>query len=232
LNLRQERKAIVAVVGQNTFRESPEVRPWAAGLSPDLCHRFDGAKVALVSDALANVEPKPDNWLNKDFFKIEKLRAISITSAIDTNSWKLTRETETGDWTLADKKEGEELDKGKSSSVSYALSSPSFNDVVSPGLKPEETGMDKPVVASLEHSITLCIRSRRKKTGEDNYHGHGGHGGSPKERLRARTKNPRTRKSSIKSSRKKLRSLRRSLIRRRPLRSGCTLCQSGQSIPS
>jgi hypothetical protein len=114
---------------------------------------LDGAqkeKVALVSDALANVEPKPDNWLNKDFFKIEKLRAISIAAVIETNNWKLTRETETGDWTLADKKEGEELDKGKSSSVSYALSSPSFNDVVSPASKPEETGMDKPVVASLE----------------------------------------------------------------------------------
>jgi Domain of unknown function (DUF4340) len=161
------------LLGKKYLRESPESSPMGGGGYPvgRYVLALDGAqKVALVSDALANVEPKPDNWLNKDFFKIEKLRAISIAAVIDTNNWKLTRETETGDWTLADKKEGEELDKGKSSSVSYALSSPSFNDVVSPASKPEETGMDKPVVASLETFDNLVYTVRiGKKTGEDNY---------------------------------------------------------------
>jgi len=35
--------------------------------------------VAVVSDALSEVDTKPDRWLNKDFFKVEKLRAISVT---------------------------------------------------------------------------------------------------------------------------------------------------------
>jgi len=168
-------KAIKSLLlGKKYLRESPDSSPMGGGGYP--VGRYvivlDGAqKVALVSDALANVEPKPDNWLNKDFFKIEKLRAISITSTNDTNSWKLTRETETGDWTLADKKEGEELDKGKSSGASYALSSPSFNDVVSPGSKPEETGMDKPVVASLETFDNFVYTVKiGKKTGEDSYY--------------------------------------------------------------
>ena len=97
-------------------------------------------EVAIVSDPLSNVEPKPDQWLNKDFVKVEKLQTVSLVSTNTTNSWKVTRETETGEWKLADKKEGEELDKGKSSSLNFALSSPSFNDVASPQLTPEATG--------------------------------------------------------------------------------------------
>jgi hypothetical protein len=49
-------------------------------------------KVALISDPLANVEPKPENWLNKDFFKVEKARSIAVTFQNETNSWKLERE--------------------------------------------------------------------------------------------------------------------------------------------
>src|SRR5712675_67358 len=32
--------------------------------------RGDSPNVAVISDALANIEPKPDQWLNKDFFKV------------------------------------------------------------------------------------------------------------------------------------------------------------------
>jgi hypothetical protein len=106
-------------------------------------------EVAIVSDPLSNVEPKPDQWLNKDFFKLEKLQTISVVSTNATNSWKVTRETETEEWKLVDKKEGEEIDKGKSSSLNYALSSPSFNDIASPQLTQEVTGMDHPIIATL-----------------------------------------------------------------------------------
>ena len=127
--------------------------------------------VAVVSDALSEVETKPDRWLNKDFFKVEKLKAISVTHTNATNSWKLTRETENGVLTLADAKPGEQLDTGKSSPAGNALSYPSFTDVVSPQTKPEEMGMDHPIVASLEtfdgFSYTVKIGT---KTNEDNYY--------------------------------------------------------------
>src|SRR5262249_31673196 len=54
--------------------------------------------VALISDALENIEPKPDQWVNKDFFKIDKAKAIEVTFPVTTNSWKMTRESEAGDW--------------------------------------------------------------------------------------------------------------------------------------
>ena len=68
-----------------------------------------------------------------------------------TNSWKVTRDTETAsDWKLADAKPDEKLDSSKTSSFSYALSSPSFNDVLPADTKPEQTGLDKPTVVTLD----------------------------------------------------------------------------------
>src|SRR5204863_1883520 len=127
--------------------------------------------VAVVSDALSEVETKPDRWLSKDFFKVEKLKAVSVTHTNATNSWKLTRELENGPLTLADAKPEEQLDTGKSSPVGNALSYPSFTDVVSPQGRPEDTGMDAPVVAKLDtfDGFTYSVKIG-KKTAEDNYY--------------------------------------------------------------
>jgi hypothetical protein len=98
----------------------------------------DADRVSLVSEPLANIEPKPDAWLNKDFFKIEKARSIAVTFPAATNSWKLTRETEAGEWKLADAKPTEQLDNSKATGAANPLNSPSFVDVLTTG-KPEET---------------------------------------------------------------------------------------------
>ncbi|MEO6034787.1 MAG: DUF4340 domain-containing protein [Verrucomicrobiota bacterium] len=109
----------------------------------------DTKNAFLVSDALSDIEPKPENWLNKDFFKIEKVKSISLVSTNATNSWKLSRTNEASGWVLADVKPGEELDTNKVSGVANSLASPSFVDVLVNG-KPEQMGLDKPTVATLE----------------------------------------------------------------------------------
>ncbi|SPE55459.1 conserved exported hypothetical protein [Verrucomicrobia bacterium] len=108
----------------------------------------DSASVALVSDPLSNVEPKPEAWLDKDFFKVEKVRSIAVAFPVATNSWKVTRETESGEWKLADAKPGEQLDSTKTSSLSNPLNSPSFNDVEA-DTKPEALANDKATVMTL-----------------------------------------------------------------------------------
>jgi hypothetical protein len=93
-----------------------------------------GAKRLLViSDPLDTLQPKPETWLNKDFLSVEKPRAIAVQFPEATNSWKLTRASETNDWQLADAKAGEKLDASKISSVTSPFSSPSFNDVAPAG---------------------------------------------------------------------------------------------------
>ena len=105
--------------------------------------------VLLVSEPLANIDPKPEQWISKDFFKVEKPRMVQVDFPAETNSWKLSRETETGEWKLADVKPGEQLDSSKASGLNTALSSPTINDVaVEPNL--ETLGLAKPVVVKLE----------------------------------------------------------------------------------
>jgi hypothetical protein len=107
--------------------------------------------LSVISDPMSNMETKPDQWLNKDFFKVEKIRSIAVTYPVATNSWKVTRDTDSSnDWKLSDAKPGEQLDSSKTSSFSYALNSPTFNDVLPADTKPEQDGLDKPTVVTLQ----------------------------------------------------------------------------------
>ncbi|MDQ6630252.1 MAG: DUF4340 domain-containing protein [Verrucomicrobiota bacterium] len=125
-------------------------------------------KVFLVSDPLSNAQPNPENWLNKDFFKIEKVKSISLVSTNATNSWKLSRETETNAWKLADLKADQILDTNKVSGLASSLASPSFSDVVV-NPKPEETGLDKPTVITLEtfDHLTYTIKAGKTNSAEN-----------------------------------------------------------------
>lgn len=66
-----------------------------------------------------------------------------------TNSWELTRESETGEWKLAKAKPGEEADSSKTSGVTSPFTSPTFTDVL-PGVKLDESGTNKPTVVKIE----------------------------------------------------------------------------------
>jgi len=109
----------------------------------------DSDMVSLINDPLTSLEPRPEQWLSKDFFKVEKLKSVTVTHLEATNSWKAVRETETGDWKLVDAKPDEHFDAGKASGLSSALSSPSFADVIIDP-QPQVFGLDKPTHVVLE----------------------------------------------------------------------------------
>ena len=106
--------------------------------------------LAVVSDALDDVQPKPESWLNKDFFSIEKPRSIAVQFPEATNSWKLTRGSETNEWQLAEARANEKLDSSKVSSVTSPFSSPSFNDVLPAGATPDISGLTNLTVLNVE----------------------------------------------------------------------------------
>lgn len=128
----------------------------------------DAATVDLVSESFANIEPKPEQWLNKDFFKVEKVRSIGVSFPAATNSWKLSRDTENGEWKLSDAKTGEQLDSTKTSGLASSLSSPSFNDVDIHSTA-TQSGLDKPTVVTLEtfDNFTYLLKVGTKTN--DNY---------------------------------------------------------------
>ena len=144
------------VLGKKHMRKSSRPSPFGGGDDMDSGWpdgRYvkvgnNSDNVILISDALENAKPQADAWLNKDFFKVEKVRSIAVAFPAQTNSWKIARETETGEWKLTDPKPGEQLDSGKTAAVSNPLSSHSFNDVDTAS-KPEQLGLDKPTVVTL-----------------------------------------------------------------------------------
>jgi hypothetical protein len=161
------------VLGKKHMRQSSGPSQFGNEGWPDGRYlRVPGAdRVVLVSDAFSEIETRPDRFLNKEFIKAEKLRSISVTHTNQTNSWAVSRETETGPWSLKDPAETEKLDTTKTSSFNYLLSNPMFDDVLSPDVGPEITGLDQPVVARLEtfEGFTYTVKIGNK-TADDKYH--------------------------------------------------------------
>jgi hypothetical protein len=162
------------LLGAKHMKEARSDSPFGGGSWPDGRYVMVGtnlASIAMVSEPFSNIEPKPEDWLNKDWFKVEKLKSISVVTTNATNNWKLARESETGEWKLADAKPGEQYDSAKGSGVTTALSYPSFSDVAT-NTAPAATGLDKPIVATLEtfDDFTYTAKIGGKAGGEDNYH--------------------------------------------------------------
>ena len=188
-------KTINAVLlGAKSMKESGGDSPFGGGSFPDGRYVMVGSDiqtVSLVTEAFSNVEAKPEDWLNKEWFKVEKLKSVSVTTTNATNNWKLSRESETGEWKLAEAKAGELLDNGKSSGATSALSYPSFNDLAT-NSAPDATGMDKAIVAKLETFDGFTYTAKvGGKSGEDNHYFQIAVAGSfPKERTPGKDEKP------------------------------------------
>ena len=189
-------KAINSVLlGAKSMKQGGGDPQFGGGAMPDGRYVMVGADVqtvSLVTEPFANVEAKPEEWLDKkEWFKVEKLKSVSVTAANSTNSWKLSRESETGEWKLADAKPGELLDNGKSGSATSALSYPSFADVAT-NTSLEATGMDKAIVARLETFDGFLFTAKvGGKAGEENqYFQIAVSGEFPKERTPGKDEKP------------------------------------------
>ena len=161
------------LLGAKSMKESAGDPQFGGGSFPDGRYVMVGSDVqsiALVTESFSNVEAKPEDWLQKDWFKAEKLKSITITSTNATNNWSLSRESETAEWKLAGPKADEGLDAGKSGTVTSALSYPSFVDLATNN-SPAATGLDKPLVAQIETFDGFTYTAKvGGKSGEENYY--------------------------------------------------------------
>ncbi len=162
-------------LGKKHLKESASSSPYGGGSWPDgryVMVDSNIASVALINEPLNNAEPKPQSWLDKDFFKVENIRAISVVATNETNSWAISRDTAAGEWKLAGLKPEETFDKTKVSSANYALSSPSFVDVAVQAT-PAQTGLDqaRQVTITTFDNFTYHIKIGNK-TPDDNYYFH------------------------------------------------------------
>lgn len=90
----------------------------------------DGTAVWVVDNQFYEMQTRPEDWVEKSFIDVARIKEVEITTPKAEDNWKAARKDESStDFALADGKPGEELDNGKAP-LSGVLSSPSFTDVV------------------------------------------------------------------------------------------------------
>lgn len=89
----------------------------------------DGETIWQVSNTFFDLEAKPENWLDKAFIDVQKIKEISVTAPKVDDSWTISRKQDSEtDFALLQPRGGESLDNTKITAGTL-LSSPSFNDV-------------------------------------------------------------------------------------------------------
>jgi len=125
--------------------------------------------VIVTSEQFSDAEPKPENWLEKDFLKVEKLKSIAVSYGTNAaGGWKAARETEGAEWKLADVKPTENVDTNKLSALGSPLSSPTFSDIV-PAPQLDKLGLDKPATLVLETFDGFTYTAKAGTANGDNY---------------------------------------------------------------
>ncbi len=107
--------------------------PFGGGMAKTDAGRYvkrgDGNSVYLVAETFADVKTEAPEWLDKTFFRVEKVKSIEIVTANKADDWKLERDSEDGDFTLVGATDAEKLDANKTASMKSAFSNPQMEDV-------------------------------------------------------------------------------------------------------
>jgi len=141
------------LLGKKVMREGQDNSPFGGGgafpVGRYVMVGGDVKTAALVNDALGGSEARAEDWLSKDFFKVEPpILGVQVARLQSTNSFTLGRTNEFSAWELTDAKPEEKLDAGKAAAYGTLLSSPSFNDVVV-NPDPVKLGLDKPTAVTV-----------------------------------------------------------------------------------
>jgi hypothetical protein len=124
-----------------------------------------GAKdrVVAVSDPLNGAEADPAKWLEKDFFKAERIRTLAAGPEGGAPQWKVTRNEEWGEWRFAN---GGKLDASAAVTAANKLGTMRFLDVVpDPGSDPVHP--ETVAVAETFDNLTYRVRIAKRKAGDD-----------------------------------------------------------------
>lgn len=152
------------VLGKIVLKKDP-VNPLPAaqdGVPAGRYVRVPGAKdqVVVVSDPLSSAEARPGAWLDRKFFKIDRIKALTVAG--EGASWKIARELEWGQWKFATG--GGDLDASAAVGAVNGLGQLSFSDVE---VADKPTGEGKPLVVTAEtfDNLTYTLKLVKRKTG-------------------------------------------------------------------
>jgi hypothetical protein len=133
-------------------------------------------RVVVVSDPLSIAEAQPGRWLDKDFFKADRIKTLAVANEGGT-PWKITRDVEWGQWKFAG---GGDLDASSAVGAVNALGNLTFNDVAL-DVKPDNPSRGT-VTAETFDNLIYTLRIGKATSGEDYLVGVTVSGEPPRER--------------------------------------------------
>jgi len=156
------------VLGKKVLKKDP-MNPLPAakdGVPAGRYVRVDGAGdiIVVVSDPLEKAVAEPGRWLNRDFFKAERIRTLAVGQEGSAPRWMIARAEEWGQWKFA--AGGSDLNPSAAVSATNKLSALTFKDVaVDP--KALATGKPEFIVAATFDGLSYAVRLARIAKGDD-----------------------------------------------------------------
>jgi hypothetical protein len=127
----------------------------------------DPQRANVVAEPLSAVAAKPQQWLARDYLKIERIRALTVLGPDGKERWSVVRPDEAAGWTWS---APGKLDGGKAQDAASALASVRADDAAA-GVSDAEAGLDKPVTVRAQtfEGWTYEVRIG-KPAPEDRFH--------------------------------------------------------------
>jgi len=157
------------VVGKKYFKREPRNPATATADGRFVWVPASPDTAVVVADALRLADAKSATWVSKAGFGAELVRVMEVDSP-GAGKWRISRTRDDAQWKLTPLYAGEKLDVIRANSASYSLHRVEIADVAPSGLRPDQTGLDKPitVVASTFDRLTYTIKLG-KAQGDDYY---------------------------------------------------------------
>lgn len=178
------------VLGKKVLKKDP-LNPLPAakdGVPAGRYVRIVGSKdtVVVVSDPLGKAEAEPGKWLNKDFFKAERIRTLAAGPEGAGPQWKIARAEEWGPWKFAT---GGDLNPSAAVAATNRLGSLSFGDVALDSGK-EAGGKPFLLVAETFDNLVYTVKLVRKGKGDEHHVNFTVKGEPPKSRVPEKGEKP------------------------------------------
>jgi hypothetical protein len=127
----------------------------------------DPQRATVVAEPLTAVAAKPQQWLARDYLKIERIRALSVLAPDGKERWSVVRPDEAVGWTWAGPGK---LDGGKAQDAASALAAMRIDDAAA-AVGGAEAGLDQPVTVRAQTFEGWSYELRiGKPAPEDRYH--------------------------------------------------------------